>query len=56
MPIHADKEIAANKPDIIIRESEMPNHRYGSPIGQKHLNGKVVEKLFKYKDLEIEIA
>ena len=58
MPIHADREIAANKPDIRdytnqkcqIIDMAVPSDRL------RNISVKGVEKLFKYKDLEIEIA
>jgi len=58
MPINADREIAANKPDIIIRD--YTNHKCQiidmAVPSDRNTSVKVVEKLFKYKDLEIEIA
>ena len=58
MPIHTDREIRANKPDIIIRD----HTNQGCWIidmaapSDKNTLAKVVEELSKYKDLEIEIA
>ena len=58
MPVNTDKEIKANRPDIIIKDKKnkccllidmtIPSERTVSI--------KEVEKLSKYKDLEIEIA
>ena len=57
MPIHIDREIAAIKPDIIIRDQttkkcQMINMAIKS---DSDTSVKVVEKLSKYKDLELEI-
>ena len=58
MPIHTDREIRANKPDIIIRD----HTNQGCWIidmavpSDKNTLAKVVAELSKYKDLEIEIA
>lgn len=56
MPVHTDREIRANRPDIILKckdskrcmliDISIPN--------DKNTSIKVVEKLSKYKDLEIE--
>lgn len=58
MPIHTDREIAANRPDIIIKDKDervcflidvaVPN--------DNNAGIKELEKRSKYKDLEIEIA
>ena len=58
MPVNTDKEIKANRPDIIIKDKKektcimidmsIPSER-NVPI-------KEVEKLSKYKDLEIEVT
>ena len=58
MPISTDREIKANKPDIIIRghtnqrcwiiDMAVPSDRNAS--------SKVVEEFSKYKDLQIEIT
>lgn len=57
MPIHTDREIEANKPDIIIRD--MTNNRcmlidMAFPA-ERNTSVKVIEKSPKYKDMEIEI-
>ena len=57
MPIHIDREIAANKPDIIIRDQttkkcQMINMAVKS---DSDTSVKVVEKLSKCKDLQLEI-
>ena len=58
MPIHTDREIAANKPDIINRDHT--NQRCQiidmAVPSDRNTSIKVVEKLSKYKDLEIEIS
>ena len=61
MPIHTDRdrEIAAHKPDIIIRDHT--NQKcliidMAVPPHKKNTSVKVVEKLSKYKYLEIDIA
>ena len=58
MPIHTDREIRANKPDIIIRDHT--NQRcwiidMAVPL-DRNASAKVVEEFSKHKDLEIEIA
>ena len=57
MSIHTEREIAAIKPDIIIRDQttkkcQMINMAVKS---DSDTSVKVVEKLSKYKDLELEI-
>ena len=58
MPIHTDGEIRANKPDIVIRDHT--NQRCWiidmKVPSDRNTSVKVVEKLSKYKDLELEIA
>ena len=58
MPIHADGEIAANKPAIIIRDHMNQKCQIVDMAVPSDRNTlvEVVEKLIKYKDLEIEIA
>ena len=58
MPIHTDREIAANKPDIIIRDHTNQKCQIIDMAvpSDRNTSVKVVEKLSKYKDLEIEIA
>ena len=58
MPIHTDREIAANKPDVIIRDlmnqiCQMID--MAVPL-DRTTAVKAVEKVSKYKDLEIEIV
>ena len=58
MPVHTDREIKANRPDIIVKDKRnrtcllidmtVPSDR--------NISIKAVEKLSKYKDLEMEIA
>ena len=58
VPVHTDREIAANKPDIIIRDHTNQKCQIIDIAVQSDRNTsvKVVEKLSEYKDLEIEIA
>ena len=57
MPIHTDREIRANKPDIIIRDHT--NQRCWiidmAVPSDRNASSKVVEEFSKYKDLQIEI-
>lgn len=57
MPIHTDREIRANRPDIIIRNKKDKTCLLLDMSIPCDLNTsiKVSEKLSKYKDLEIEI-
>ena len=58
MPIHTDREISANRPDILIKNNRdkkcalidvaIPSH--------KNTSKKICKKVSKYKDLEIEIS
>ena len=57
MPVHTDSDIKANRPDIVVKrkdEKSCPLIEVSIP-GDKNTSVKVVEKLSKYKDLEIEI-
>ena len=58
MPIHTDREIVANKPDIIIRDHTNQKCQLIDMAvpSDRNTSVKVVEKLSKYKHLEIEIA
>ena len=58
MPIHTDREIKANKPDIIIKDrKERKCMLIDMAIpSERNTSVKVTEKLSKYKDLEIEIS
>ena len=57
MPISTDREIRANKPDIIIRDHT--NQRCWiidmAVPSDRNASSKVVEEFSKYKDLQIEI-
>ena len=57
MSIHTDREIKANRPDIIIKDKvEKTCMLIDMTVpSDKNISVKVVEKLSKYKDLEIEI-
>ena len=56
--IHTDREIAADKPDIIIRDHTNQKCQIIDMAvpSDRNTSVKVVEKHSKYKDLEIEIA
>ena len=54
MPIHVDREIAANKPDIIIRDQTTKKCQMIN-MAVNDTSVKVVEKLSKCKDLQLEI-
>ena len=58
MPIHTDRELKANKPDIVIKDKK-ENRCVIIDVAvpsESNTSIKVTEKLSKYKDLEIEIA
>ena len=58
MPIHTDKEISANRPDIVIknnRDKKCALIDVAIP-SDKNTSKKISKKLSKYKDLEIEIS
>ena len=57
MPIQTDKEIKANRPDIVVKNKKERTCQLidmSVPI-ERNTSLKVTEKLSKYKDLEIEI-
>ena len=57
MPIHTDREIKANRPDIIVKD-KVQKQCYFIHItvsSEQNISAKV-EKLSKYEDLEIEIT
>ena len=58
MPIHTDYEIKANKPDIIVKDKELKQCYLVdmTVLSEQNFAAKEVEKLSKYKDLEIEIT
>ena len=58
MPIHTDKEITANRPDIVIRDKSENKCFFidMSVPSERNVGHKETEKLSKYKDLEIEVA
>ena len=58
IPIHTDREINANRPDIVIKDKRERRCKIIDVTIPSYNNTsvKVVEKLFKYKDLEIEIS
>ena len=58
MPIHTDREISANRPDILIknnRDKKCALIDVAIP-SDKNTSKKISKKLSKYKDLEIEIS
>ena len=57
MPIQTDREIKANRPDIVIKDKQEKSCLLidMSIPTEKNTSVKVTEKLPKYKDLEIEI-
>ena len=57
MPIQTDREIKANRPDIVIKDKQEKSCLLidMSIPTEKNTSVKVTEKLSKYKDLEIEI-
>ena len=57
MPIKTDREIKANRPDIVIKNKQEKSCLLidMSIPTEKNTSNKVTEKLSKYKDLEIEI-
>ena len=57
MPIHTDKEITANRPDIVIKDKKENKCIFidMSVPSERNAANKETEKLSKYKDLEIEV-
>ena len=58
MPIHTDREISANRPDVLIknnRDKKCALIDVAMP-SDKNTSKKISKKLSKYKDLEIEIS
>ena len=58
MQIHADFEIATNKPNIIIKDHKTMTCKLTDMAvpSDRNTSVKVIEKLSKYKDLEIEVT
>ena len=58
MQIHTERELSANKPDIVIKDHADRCCKLidVSVPADRNTSMKVIEKLSKYKDLEIEIA
>ena len=57
MPIHTDRTIAANRPDIVLKNRENKTCLVTDitiPL-DTNTSVKTTEKLIKYKDLEIEV-
>ena len=57
MPVHTDREIKANRPDIVVKRKDEKSCLFVdvSIPADKNTSVKIVEKLSKYEDLEIEI-
>ena len=57
MPIHTDKEITANRPDIVIKDKKGNKCTFidMSVPSERNVANKEIENLSKYKDLEIEV-
>jgi len=57
MPTQTDREIKANRPDILVKDKKQRTCRLIeiSVPTEKNTSIKTTEKLSKYKDLEIEI-
>ena len=57
MPIQTDREIKANRPDIVIKTKQEISCLliHMSIPTEKNTSVKVSEKLSKYKDFEIEV-
>ena len=58
MPIHTDRKITANRPDIVIKDHKMKTCKFIDMAvpSDRNTSVKVTEKLSKYKDLEIETS
>ena len=58
MPIHTDREIKANRPDIVVKDHQERKCLLieVSVPTDDNVSLKEMEKLSKYKDLEIEIT
>ena len=58
MPINTDKEIKANRPDIVIKDKSKSSCTLIDMAvpSERNVATKEVEKIAKYKDLEIEIS
>ena len=58
MPIHTDREIKANRPDIVVKDYQERKCLLieVSVPTDDNVSLKEMEKLSKYKDLEIEIT
>ena len=58
MPIHTDRKITANRPDIVIKDHKTKTCKFIDMAVPSDRNTfvKVTEKLSKYKDLEIETS
>ena len=56
--MHTDKEIKANRPDIIVKDKNTNICTFieMSVPSERNVSTKEVEKISKYKDLEIEVS
>ena len=52
MQIHTDSELSANKPDIVIKDHANRCCKL-IDVSDRNTSTKVIEKLSKYKDLEM---
>ena len=57
MPIHTDREIQANRPDITVKDEELKQcYLIDMTVpSERNVSAKEVEKLSKYNDLETEL-
>ena len=57
MPLHTDREIKANRPDIVVKDKKERRCILTdiSVSSESNTSAKFTEKLSKYKDLEIEV-
>lgn len=58
MPVHTDKGIKFNRPDIISKDQELKNCPMidMAIFAERNISVKMVENLSKYYNLEIEIS
>ena len=56
MPVHTDREIKANRPDIVVKDKKERRCMLIDIAvpSERNTSAKFTEKLSKYKDLEIE--
>ena len=57
LPIHTDREISTNRPDIVIKNNRDTKHSTLVDVAiPSDKNSSTTVKLSKYKDLEVEIT